>query len=298
MRSRIELLKPRDFGEIINDTFIFVRQNFKPLMKYFFIFCGIFILAAAASSIANYIKTINAASHYNPNSFDSQYRTSPWSVFNLGYFINLLFLILEDAAISVTVLSYITLYKLKQNNIPDTEEMWGYFKYFYLRILGSSFLLLILLLLGLVFCLIPGIYLFTIFALVAPIMVIENASFGYAFNQSFRLIKNNWWVTFGALVIILIVIYVASIAVVFPAVIINSANIYSHFLKTDTARIAAKVLTVFLQQVSHVFYILMTVATSLCYFNLVESKEGTGLMDRINQFGNVKPDADITPEEY
>ena len=42
MPSKIELLKVRDFGEIITDSFGFVRQNFKQLVKCFFVFSGFF----------------------------------------------------------------------------------------------------------------------------------------------------------------------------------------------------------------------------------------------------------------
>jgi hypothetical protein len=37
------------------------------------------------------------------------------------------------------------------------------------------------------------VYLSPILALILPIMVMENTSFGYAFNRSFVLIKENWW---------------------------------------------------------------------------------------------------------
>jgi hypothetical protein len=53
-----------------------------------------------------------------------------------------------------------------------------------------------------------------------------------------------------------------------------------------------------LQTVEYVFQILMVVAVGLCYFSLHESKEGTGLMERINQFGAGPGHTDTTQEEY
>src|ERR1700753_3986362 len=122
MTTNIELAKPRDFGEIINDTFIFIRQNFKPLIKFFFIFCGFFMAATAITSIVSYLKTGNAI--YDPKSFDAD--RGPFGFLNLGYFINLLFVFFEYTAIHVTVLCYMALYRAKQKTPPDTEEMWGY----------------------------------------------------------------------------------------------------------------------------------------------------------------------------
>ena len=129
-------------------------------------------------------------------------------------------------------------------------------------------------------------------------MVMENTSFGYAFSQSFKLIKENWWVTFGTLVVIIIVLYVASLVVIMPSAILRGVSLYSSLTKGNTVSTTATVLTTLFSQIAHVFYVLPTVAATFCYFNLNESKEGTGLIERINQFGTNAPDANINPEEY
>ena len=298
MNTNIELAKPRDFGEIINDTFIFVRQNFKPLLKYFFIFCGFFLLAAAATSILMQINMVRAINNFNPNSFDNTNPFSRFAVFTPAYFLNILFLLLEYLSIMIMVLCFMALYKQKQNQVPTTEEMWGYFKFYFLRILGSSFVVTILLIVGFVFCFIPGIYLYPIMALVFPIIIMENASFNYAFNYSFKLIKDNWWGTFGVLLVMGIVLSVASSILVLPSVLLTMGSLFFHITKGTTVSLAALIITSLLKEISHIFQVLSVVTTCLCYFNLSESKEGTGLMERINQFGNNNTDSNTTPEEY
>ncbi|WP_426669119.1 hypothetical protein ACPPVU_23205 [Mucilaginibacter sp. McL0603] len=296
--SNVELAKPRDFGEIINDTFIFVRQNFKPLLKYFFIFCGFFLLATTATSILNQINMIRRVNNFNPNSFDADNRFGPFLVFTPTYFLAMFFVILEYVSISVVVLSFMALYKVKQNQVPDTEEMWGYFKFYFLKALGSSFVIGLLVIVGSIFCLIPGIYLYPVMSLVLPIMIIENTSFGYAFNHSFRLIKDNWWSTFGVLVVVIIILSVASMIVTIPSAIIGAGSIFLHFTKGTTISVTAVIITTILQQFIHVLNILIIVATCLCYFNLTESKEGTSMLERINKFGTANPESDVTPEQY
>jgi hypothetical protein len=298
MIPNIELAKPRDFGEIINDTFIFVRQNFKPLLKYFFIFCGFFLAATAATSILTQIHVFKNVNNLNPNSFDSDNRFAAFSFLTPTYFLTMLFLVLEYISISVMVLCYMALYKQKQNNVPEMDEMWGYFKFYFLKILGSAIVITILVVVGAIFCLIPGIYLYPIMALVLPIMVIENTSFNYAFNHSFRLIKDNWWATFGVLVVIFIILYVARMILVMPSALLTMGSLFLHFTKGTTVSVTAVIVTTILGAFSHIFQILTVVATCLCYFNLTESKEGTGLIERINQFGTTNPDSNITPEEY
>jgi len=297
-QKKIELSKPRDFGEIINDTFLFVRQNFKPLMKYFFIFCGIFLFASIVASVVTQLKVIRTFTNYNPDSFDNDDILSRYSFLSLRYLISLFFLLLQYSAINVMVLCYVTLYRQKQNNIPTTEEMWGYFKFYYLKILGAAFILGILTILGCFLCFLPGIYLGVVFSLVAPIMIIENASFGYAFNQCFRLIKDNWWVTFGALIVIGIMLYVVRMIIVVPSAIVNMSSIVSPGVTRSSVYTITTIISTILVQMSNVFQMLAIVTVSLCYFNLSESKDATSLLERMNQFGQAPSDSNINPEEY
>ena len=199
----------------------------------------------------------------------------------------------------VTIYSYIALYREKGGEAPTVEEVWGYIKYYFLRMLGASLVLIILLILGFVFCVIPAIYLYPIFALVAPIMIFENTSFGYAFNQSFRLIKEYWWVTFGALFVMSLIAGFSAAVVTAPVAIANVVIMFIHGTKDIHMSVPLTLATVILQQLATVLHILPLVTVALCYFNLTEVKEGTGLMGRIQNFGN--PDApgnDLPAEEY
>jgi hypothetical protein len=296
MDSKIELARPRDFGEIISDTFAFIKQNFKPLLKYFFIFCGFFLLATGATDTLNQIQTLNRFNNYNPNSFDNP--TGPFSAFTPTYFLTLFFMLVEYMAITIMTLSFMALYKQKGNEVPETEEMWGYFKFYFFRVAGSAFVVSILIILASLLCLIPGIYLYPIMTLVFPIIIIENASFGYAFNQSFKLIKDNWWPTFGVLVVISIILSVASVILVLPSAIFTAGSIFLHMTRGTSTSVTGVVVTTILKQFAHVFQILGVVATGLIYFNLHETKEGTGLMERINQFGAGPGHTDRIQEEY
>src|SRR5476649_1643716 len=112
----IELSKTRDFGEIISDSFLFIRENLKPLLKCFFIFCGFFMVATAVSSYLYQTRlygTINTIANTDPNSFDTP--NGPFAalsrIFGIEYFLLLLFLFLNGVMISVTITSYMAVYK-------------------------------------------------------------------------------------------------------------------------------------------------------------------------------------------
>jgi uncharacterized membrane protein len=300
MPPKIELLKVRDFGEIISDTFVFVRENIKPLLKCFFVFCGFFIAASALFSILQQLKmysVITDATTLGPRSLFGT--SSPFAkLFNVEYFILLLLLILTYFAMQVTVFSYMALYKEKGNVPPTTEEVWGYFKYFFLKVLGSGIVIGVLLIIACVLCLIPGIYLYPVMALVFPIMIVENTTFSYAFNRSFKLIKDNWWQTFGALVVMILIVYVAAAVVILPVSLFSTVNLLTHLGSGKHVSIPLTIATTLLESLSHVFYILPYITACLCYFSLTEQLDGQGLMGRISQLGNTKPGDNLPEEEF
>ncbi|MFC0515879.1 hypothetical protein ACFFGT_16775 [Mucilaginibacter angelicae] len=300
MKPQIELAKSRDFSETISDTFTFVKQNIKPLFKAFFTFSGFFILAGTISAVFFQIKVTNIANGSMPGPIASrlEYGPSIFETFGVEYFLTIIFYLLTITVLKVTTFSYVALYKEKGNQAPSTEELWGYIKYYFWRILGASFVSNLLLGFGFLFCLIPGIYLAPIFALIFPIIVFENASFGYAFNRCFTLIKENWWLTFGILVVTWIIIYVCIMAITLPATMINVIGLILHPQKGAGLSVTASVITVILQHLSMVFLTIPIITICLCYFNLTETKEGTNLLERINKLGEIKPDHDLPAEEY
>jgi hypothetical protein len=296
MEPKIELAKLRDFGEIISDTFQFIRQNFKDLLKNFFIFCGFFLIALAASSFLQQIKMMrvfNEASIGAPRTFSSSMPD-----FWITYSVSMLLPLVSICAINVTVLSYMALYKQKGNIAPTTEEVWGYFKYYYFKILVGSLIVAVLLIPAFLLCLIPGVYLFPILGLIFPIMIMENTSFGYAFNRSFQLIKENWWATAGAVLVIWIITYVMIAAVTIPASAVNMASVLLKSQKVPQLSIGTVLFSAILGSVAQVLIIIPTIGVSLCYFNLAEHKEGTSILDRINKFGAQGQQDNLPSEEY
>ena len=150
MPEKIELLKVRDFGEIITDTLTFVRQNFKQLFKSFFVFSGFFLFVGALLVALQQNKAfagINAINTYQPNNVFGQ--RDPFAIFGLDYFLGLIFMLFGYISLQKAIFSFIALYKQKGNEAPSVEEVWGYFKYFFWRVFGSGILIVILLILAL-----------------------------------------------------------------------------------------------------------------------------------------------------
>ena len=291
MQEKLEFKKKRDFSQIINDTFVFLRQNVKPLLKIYFIFCGLFVLAGMLSALLQQYKTVNLVNGGNTVS-----AFGFGKLYGMEYFLMILFALLSYASMTVAILSYITLYVQKDKQIPTIDEVWAYFKYYFFRVFGSSVLLGLMLGVGFVLCLIPGFYLFPFIALIMPIMVIENGTLGYSFGRSFKLIKNNFWLTFGTLIIVWIIVYAAMSLIVLPTTILSMIGLFTK--GNPQMNFTFTAIGTVLQYLCQAFTVIPIITISLCYFSLVEDKERAGLMDRITQFGNLEKPIDHRPEEY
>jgi hypothetical protein len=292
MKQPIELRRLRDFGQIVNDSFTFLKENFKPLFKALLIICGFFILIGAVSTVFTYMNILS------PFTMDfNRYNASVQPLAYLaGALISAFILILTQVFIHFVTFCYISVYIQKNNNTPTLAEVWGYFRYYFFRILGSGIVIFLLVVAGFFLCLIPGIYLVPVTSLIIPIIVIENTSFGYAFNKSFRLIKGNWWLVFGVLFIMSLIVGVASSAVSIPLSIIAVSG---KFLSLKSFTLPLLIIFSFLRNVFMLAYVLPAIAICLCYFNLAEQKDATGLLGRIEKLGENNNDQSTLPsEEY
>ena len=291
MTETVEFKKRRDFGQVINDTFTFIRQNIKPLIKTYFTFCGLFVLASMATLLLQQFKMVNVI-----NTVGGMRHTRGIGLYGIEYFLSLIFSFASYSSMTVAILSYIAIYVQKGNQTPTLDEVWGFFKYYFFRVFGSSFLLMLLLIIGFMFCLVPGFYLFPFIAMMFPIMVIENSSLSYSFSRSFSLIKENFWVTFGTLIIVWIIVYACTTLIVLPTSLFNMLAMFSS--KNPQMSLTLTLITTVLQSLCQVFTIVPIITISLMYFNLVEEKESVGLMERISNFGNTEKPIDTRPEEY
>jgi hypothetical protein len=293
MKQNIELRKLRDFGQIFNDTFTFFKDNLKPLLRSLFVICGVFLLLGAVSTAATYLNMTSVFAFAPGNTYDMQEHTLTYMV---SLFIMCIILVLTQACINLVTLCYISVYLQNKAQEPSIAQVWGFFKYYFWRVVGASILLGILVVIGTLFCILPGVYLGIVFSLVIPIIVMENASFGYAFNKSFTLIRDNWWSTFGVIIVISLIVGIANSIAGVPLGVIP---VISKLVSNHSNSITTPLIIFFsiLRNLLFVTYSLTSIAVALCYFDLTEQKEGTGLMGRIEDFGKAEPEGDAQGPE-
>lgn len=274
MQEKIELNKVRGFGEIIEDSIQFFKQNWKPLLRAYFYICGFFWVASLLVSLFNEIRTI-------------QLVAVGGSVFTFTYFLAIMFELLSFLVITLTVLSFMALYKEKGNEAPAVDEVWSYVKYFFFRVFGSYIALGALIAAGTLCCIIPGIYFMVVLSLTVPVMVMENATLGYAFSRSFLLIKTRWWQTLGVIIVTEIIIVAAMFAIVIPVGLIVWG---STFLTNAAGTHIYLYSTIVVSHVLQFLYLLPIIAIALTYFSFTEQNDYGTLLQRIMMLGKAPAD--------
>jgi hypothetical protein len=283
MQPKVELNQIRDLGQVVDDSILFFKQNWKPLLRAYITICGILWAAETVISVVNQIQTLHRIAYGD-------------SIFTPTYFIALLFGFLNYTLIGLTGFSYITLYREKGKEPPTVEEVWSYVKYYFFRIFGGSIALVLLIIVATLCCIIPGVYFYPIFTLIPAIMVMENTSLGYAFSRSFQLIKGKWWSTFGISIVMAVIITAGMFLLIIPAMMITGG------LSLITVVNFATAYTIVSNVVMHLLqflYLLPVIATGLVYFSLTEQKDDLSLLQRIEMLGQHVPESDQSEtEEY
>ena len=291
--QKVELRKTRDLSENLNDTFSFIRQNFKPLVTAFLGIAGIIMLANAIIS-GVYQSQIGGNIFRDILSGRNTIR-SPFSLISSTYFAVIILSWISYIAMNAVIACYMKLYDSSQGQQPIIQEVWEEFKKYFFKVLLYTIPVGFVTMFGFAFCLIPGIYLAVVFVPFSIAIIVEDQTFGGAWNRCFALIKNNFWPSLGIYVLVYI-IYAFSAGII-STIIAMLTGLISYFTTKDistTIGVATSVLSIF----SFVFYLVFYVSVCLHYFNLAEKHDGTGMRRRLDLLGGTENNFDNIQEQY
>lgn len=291
--ERINFRQQRDFGEIMGVTFSFIRQNFVKLLKPIAIIAGLPLLVGGILMGSGYASLIRFSDFMDPGS-STGIESLPQILF--GY----LFITIGSLAFYLTVNTYIKLYTDGVEDI-STGAIFNEVKKQFWTYLGAGFISGIMIMLGLALCIIPGIYLIIILAPLFIIITIENVSIFEAISRAFKLIKNEWWATFGLYFVVYMIQSFIAMIFAIPMYIIQFAMIFSPIIQDpsgfeddpdsilNNADQSMQLLAIYMP--IYFFGVMLTtmlivVAVAFKYMSLVESKEGVGEIDKISQIGS------------
>ena len=292
--QKIEFRKARDFGENLNDTVLFIRINYKPLFNSFFAICGLFMLALAVFN-GIYQFTFNGILWQGLFKGKNALARNFGHVYSFQNVMALLLGMLTFVSMQVTVGAYIKYYVENGGKKPGIDDVWSIFKKYFLRIFLYHIYTGVAVSVGFLLCLVPGIYLSVVFIPLSMIVMLEDTDFIASYHRCFELIRDNFWISFSIFLVVYLISYISWII---GGALISLVFNLSGYVTTNDMESTTKMIKSFLQIFSFCFYIPFLVSVALHYFNLVEIKDGTGILDRINKIGRNNKEPEGSEEEY
>jgi len=289
MRKLIEFKKQRELGEVLTDTFGFIREEFKPFTTTVLQICGPYLLLFLIS-LSFYVYSSGDLFNFQLGN-EIQQDNLPLLFGSLLAF--MIFGVLAYTYADSAVLHYIKSYihndgrvnvnEIKQN-VKDT--FWGF--------LGLSILKVITLIIAFAICCLPFFYAIVPMFIVFCIYVFESKDATSAYSDSFALIKGEFWMTFATILVIGIIVMIASYAFGIPAAIYSIAKMGIFSGEIDPANMQDFIdpVYIFLNVISYLFKFLLnlilTVSSAFIYFNLNEKLNFTGTFERIQSIGKTE----------
>ena len=198
-----EFKQVREFGDLFSDTFMFISNHWKSFFGGFLKLAWPFILIAL---IANtYYQIEVSGGFFDLTSVNSQ---NPFS-FIIEFIPSILLLVISSFLVTIVSYAYVNLYIkafIDNKEEIDLQSIQNEMYNKLLSISGLQILVFLSILVGLIFCLLPGIYLLVPLSFALSVYLFENKSVSDAYAHTFRLIRENWWITFAAIIVMSIII--------------------------------------------------------------------------------------------
>jgi hypothetical protein len=309
----MELLKKRDFGLVINDTFLFFKTYGASFFKQYITIIGGFLLVLTALiffAFKYYFEALfsNIGSR-SSNNFDIYINNNPVMFLSIALFFLILIVLLSLIAITNPII-FIKNIAEKNEHLNSTTHIWHQlkktkFKMFVFLIVFIVLMLpiialvsilsnmsnFILLWLPIYFILLP-IYVAVIFQSYF-FYIIENKSLVISFKSGFENIKSNFWKSVGNIIVMTIVVQVVQVIITIIPYIFMAFNLFidsnqgSIDQEDSISIITITVSAVFVLYIlsSYVLNNIIIVNQGILFFSCKEQNENLNAHDLIDSIG-------------
>jgi hypothetical protein len=264
--KEIKFRKKREAGDIFSDTFVFIRQEIKPISKLVTVYVLPFIFLYAVAQVYLQKNVINKIDFTNTEAM-----TEIIGPVYLNVFLFAFFGLFVHSLLIATYYTYIEAYVKKGSGNFTLSEITPHLFSNGLLAIGMSFIIFFIVILGLMLCFVPGIYFANTLSIAIIILIFEKKGMGHALLRSAYLIKSQWWNTFLINVTGIILIWTASFIMSLPMVFSGlSVNIFDPVKTPVEFPEWYWVLIGISSAVSSILYIIPYTFIAFQYFNLEE----------------------------
>jgi hypothetical protein len=302
--------RTRDLGDVVNVTFRFLRENARELGLGLLVVVGpVALVAAALSAWAQLQMAAALAGPLDPANPEALFESAGYAA---GLGVTVLVTLFMQLLIQAVVLGYVERYRRGEAGALPPTEVWEATKAAFGPVLSTTLLGLGLFLgffvaasalavavpaLGFVAMLaglVGAVYLFPILTLLYVERVAERDGFREGFERTRDLVRGQWWPTFGVLFVSTLVAVVVMLVLAIPGSLVQAVASFNTLDGEGAPSVAAVAVGALFGVLVYAAYAIPTVAAAFQYFNLVERKEGAGLLAELDALG-ARPAPDVPP---
>ncbi|MBZ9630106.1 hypothetical protein LB465_04885 [Salegentibacter sp. LM13S] len=277
----IDFKQQRELGDIISYTFKFIRENYK---AYF--------TSVMKISWPAFLLLIAAVAYYSYTTVGNSLMFNQDGGFFIGFGLLMIGLLLYFSVMNVAAFHFIKSY-VSNNGETSHQEVKQGVKKDLGKMFGLGAVTWILIFAGLIIFIIPGIYLSVPLSIAAAVLVFKSDSIGGSISEGFRLVKDNWWMSFISLFLIWLIVYIISLIFQLPVLIYTFIKMFT--IMEENSASAANVadmfdwvyltLTIIASAIQYLLYAITPIGVAFVYYNLNEIKYFTGAYESIENLG-------------
>ena len=286
--STFQLRKPRDFGQIITDTFTYLRVHFKTLGKALFVFVFPIVLISGVLISSSFMTIFDIADPIAAQQPVTPELSGEMISFFVKFFVGMTLFMINFLLIYVVVFKHMQLIDEGVDEIETGMLLEDFARNFF-GTLGLFVVIIIATMIGFLFLIIPGIYIATKLSLAPVIFISEEESFGDALSKSWEATQDYWWFTFGMSFVMGIIMNFASYIFIIPMYILIGIVSFSTASSQGDPSSLGTIISVLYGLsvvVPALLYCMPVTSQALVYFNIQERKTGSSMMDRIESLGD------------
>jgi membrane-anchored glycerophosphoryl diester phosphodiesterase (GDPDase) len=272
--DNLNFRKTRDIGDILTESFFYIRNHFVSLGKalLFFVLPIFLIQFFVMKDFANsFFANIMSG---NPDALGS--------IFDWRYFLGLLLSVISSAALGVVTLTHVKLNA--EGDTAEPDQILVDFGPRLIKFIGLTIAIGFILGFSVLLLFIPAIFLGVKLGMSAPALILEDENVFGAMGRSWELTKDYWWATFTMIFMVYILVLVITYAFLIPVFILQIFGTDSGAALSGNPAIISNifmVITGLFTAISSLSSGLFYIAFSLHFYNLVERKEGGDLREKI-----------------
>jgi hypothetical protein len=216
----------------------------------------------------------------NTYSLDTSFETAPGSDFDWGSFTVTLIAVMLISLVAAAVTTAMVIQLAYDTKLGRSARIGQYFSAALSNLPAIAVLSIvtaIVILGGMIFIIIPGLWLYAVFSVVVPAIVIEGAGFG-AMRRSANLTKEYRWPIIGALLLVFLCVTLVSLVLGFVFALLGGNPIEGALSPTPGPWL------LFEAALNAIAYGWTSVAIALIFARLKEIKEGVSVSDLADVF--------------